>query len=201
MTFIFNGEAMFQIAFALSFLALVVQRGRWHRRARIFEPGVQNPDEGVVVRWLRPVLGLPVLFVMGAWVVRPDWLAFADVPVPDPIRWAGLPVYALGLALLEWVHRTLDTNFSPYLRIRADHRLVTEGPYRRVRHPMYTAFLTVWLGGSLLAANLAVALPGLLGIALVIVTRTPREERMLLDRFGDEYRAYMARTGRLLPRV
>lgn len=193
-------ETPFRVAFlVLSGLMLVV-RLRAHRSARVMEPGVQNPDEGLgvrVVRWLV----LPVwLGITGAWLVAPDSMTAFYLPYPAWLRWSGVGVTLAALALLIWVHETLGRFFSPFLRIRADHELVTEGPYRRVRHPMYTSFLMLLAGYALITANLLFTVA--LGVMLfvVMIHRTPREEAMLSARFGPAWDDYRARTGALLPR-
>ncbi len=84
--------------------------------------------------------------------------------------------------------------------LRKPHRLVTTGPYARVRHPLYTAMLGVGVAFAPVTANWVFVLFGVLCIVGTLV-RVPREERMMLDEFGSEYAAYMQRTGRFLPPV
>lgn len=79
-------------------------------------------------------------------------------------------------------------------------RLVTRGPYHRLRHPIYFAGLLIFPGAGALTANLFILAAGLAGLAILAI-RTPREEALLLEEFGDEYRDVMARTGRWLPRM
>jgi protein-S-isoprenylcysteine O-methyltransferase Ste14 len=192
-------ETPLRVAFVLLFGLLCAIRVHYHLRARIHEPGVANPAEGRSV-WLARAVVLPICLVLASlWLVAPDLVQAAQLPLPAGLRWAGVPVTALGLGLLLWVHRTLDRHFSPFLRIRADHRLVTEGPYRCVRHPMYTAFLILVAGLSLISAYALFFLMGIGMLVAVLWTRTPREEAMMLAHFGDSYRAYMNRTGKLLP--
>ena len=84
--------------------------------------------------------------------------------------------------------------------IREDHRLVTSGPYRYIRHPLYTMGLLLFSSLSLIAANWFMMLGTVLAFVLVSL-RLPKEEAALIEAFGDEYRAYMQRTGRFLPRL
>jgi protein-S-isoprenylcysteine O-methyltransferase Ste14 len=104
------------------------------------------------------------------------------------------------ILLFFWVLRSLGRNFSTSLTIKKDQTLVTDGPYRWVRHPMYTTFVLLWVAFMLLSANWFIGLTGLLAYALTMTVRTPKEERMMIEAFGDDYRAYMKRTGRYLPR-
>jgi protein-S-isoprenylcysteine O-methyltransferase Ste14 len=104
-------------------------------------------------------------------------------------------------ALLGWAHRALGPNYSSSLCTRGDHQLVTTGPYRWARHPIYGAALLLYLALGVLSANWAVALGGTTFILFILLVRTPREEQMLLDTFGAEYSAYREHTGYLLPRI
>jgi protein-S-isoprenylcysteine O-methyltransferase Ste14 len=117
------------------------------------------------------------------------------------MRWAGATVIALGVWYFSRTHAALAHNWTPMLEVREGNTLVTSGPYRLVRHPMYSSALVVAVGASLLSANWLVAAGTLLGPVVVFAGRLRDEERMMLDAFGDEYRAYMERTGRLLPRL
>lgn len=133
-----------------------------------------------------------------AYAAHPDWVARLSLPLPQALRLVGVGVCAASLAHLVRVHRALGRHWSASLRLRDDHRLITEGPYRRVRHPMYTALIGNMLGLCLLSANLIVVVPRLVQIFLLLL-RMGKEESMMLSRFGEEYRAYMARSGRLFP--
>ncbi len=84
--------------------------------------------------------------------------------------------------------------------IKDSHTLVTSGPYRWVRHPIYTSYFALALSLFLLTTNLFIGL-ALLALSILLASRVEGEEALLLERFGDEYRAYMQRTGRFLPRL
>lgn len=133
------------------------------------------------------------------------WLRFAD------FRWrpatrarasgAGTALLALAIWLFWRSHRDLDINWSPSLEISTKQTLVTQGVYRVIRHPMYASQLAWGLGQPLLLQNWLSGFGGLAVFALVSRLRVPQEEQMMLDHFGDEYRAYAARTGRFVPRL
>jgi protein-S-isoprenylcysteine O-methyltransferase Ste14 len=126
-------------------------------------------------------------------------VAESSLPLPAPARLLGVALSVASLIYLVRVHRALGRHWSASLRLRDDHRLVMTGPYARVRHPMYTALIGNMLGLCLLSSNLVVILPRAAQILMLLI-RMGKEESMMLSRFGEEYRAYMARTGRLLPR-
>ncbi len=134
-----------------------------------------------------------------AYVAAPERMAWSRLDLPASIRLCGAPVSAAGIALLGWVLATLGRNFSISLAVEG-HTLVTDGPYRRVRHPMYTAFATTFVGFFLLSASWFVGVASALGYGAAMGIRTRREEHTLIDAFGDRYRDYMRQTGRFLPR-
>lgn len=122
------------------------------------------------------------------------------VAVPSWVRWLGNAVLATGVALFTWSHSALGRSWSVGVEIADDQRLVTSGPYRWVRHPMYSSLLVMAVGLLLATANPIVALPYLGAIAATYIERVGDEERLMLRAFGDDYARYMATTGRLLPR-
>jgi protein-S-isoprenylcysteine O-methyltransferase Ste14 len=100
-----------------------------------------------------------------------------------------------------WTHWrcALGRNWSISLDVRENHELVSNGIYQRVRHPMYSAFWLWAIAQALLLPNWIAGFAGLAGFAILFFDRVAREERMMLETFGDSYRTYMARTGRVFP--
>ena len=125
----------------------------------------------------------------------------AAYPAPSWAGWAGVAVLALGILLFWKSHRDLGRNWSAFLQIRESHTLITNGVYRYVRHPMYASVWLWVIAEPLLLHNWIAGLSGPVSFAILYFVRTPREEKMMLDRFGDEYREYMKGTGRVLPRL
>ncbi len=145
------------------------------------------------------VFGLVLWAAVFAYLINPAWMAWSQLQLPGWLRWLGL---ALGLAadiLSYWVFSNLGNNVSPSVATRNAHQLVTSGPYRWVRHPLYSMGMLAYLSFALLAANWFIALLSI-AVFLVLLVRLPQEEAHLLEKFGDQYRAYMQRTGRFLPR-
>ena len=134
------------------------------------------------------------------WAVSPAF-GFADYPL-DPVAFvAGMFAYAIGLWLFHRSHADLGTNWSITLEVRANHALVTEGVYRRMRHPMYSALLVYSIGQALVLPNWFAGPSYLVAMALIVATRLGPEERMMLEEFGAQYEAYRSRTKRLVPGV
>ena len=125
---------------------------------------------------------------------------FADYPFRPVQAWFGLVAAVAALVMFRLTHRALGRNWSVSLDVRQGHKLVTEGVYGQVRHPMYTAFWLWAVAQALLLPNWVAGLSGLVGFGTLYFFRVDREERLMVDTFGDAYRAYMARTGRLIPR-
>jgi protein-S-isoprenylcysteine O-methyltransferase Ste14 len=139
-------------------------------------------------------------FITLVWIATPVF-AFADYPL-HPVPFAiGTLFLALGLWLLYRSHADLGTNWSITLEVRQQHTLVTNGVYRMVRHPMYLALLNFAAGEALVVPNWFVGPAYAVAMVLLVALRVGPEEQMMLDEFGDSYRAYMATTKRLIPGV
>jgi protein-S-isoprenylcysteine O-methyltransferase Ste14 len=138
---------------------------------------------------------LPWFFIFGSR------LDSANYALPSWAGWLGVLVFAAGLWLIWRAHHDLGFNWSPTLEIQPEHHLVTKGIYGRLRHPIYAGMWLWSIAQILLLWNWIAGPAGLLTFALVYATRVPKEERMMLDQFGDEYRAYQRRTGAIVPKM
>lgn len=143
-------------------------------------------------------LVLPVIYALT------DWLAFADYPFPASVTTVlgvvGILILTAGLWLFWRAHHDLGVYWSPSLELSAGHRLVTEGIYASIRHPMYASQFLFGLSQAFLVQNWIAGLGGLLAFLLLYFVRVPKEENMMLEQFGDQYHEYCTRTGRILPR-
>ncbi len=147
------------------------------------------------------VISYSGLFVVPLIYVLTGEPKFADYAFHPIQAWIGTLVLAAGMALLYRTHRDLGRAWSITLEIRDQHTLVTRGIYERLRHPMYAAFWLWAISQALLLPNWIAGLSGLVGFGALFFARVGHEERMMLEAFGDEYRAYMARTYRLIPGI
>ncbi len=111
---------------------------------------------------------------------------------------AGVSLAWAGAALAVWAKLTLGRWFSASFGVKPDHELITTGPYAIVRHPMYSALLTMGVGFAL-AANSAVTLGVAVLFAVPFTLHTYIEEQLFVKHFGDEWREYAARVPRLVP--
>lgn len=140
-------------------------------------------------------------FVIPAVYVVTGFPAAADYPFHAAQGWLGLVVLVASLVLFRVTHRQLGMSWSVTLETRQDHRLVTEGVYAWVRHPMYSSFLIFAVAQALLLPNWVAGPAGLVGFGLLFFLRVPREEAMMAETFGRDYVAYAQRTARIVPWV
>jgi protein-S-isoprenylcysteine O-methyltransferase Ste14 len=142
--------------------------------------------------------GLFAVPLVYALTDQPKFAGYAFHPLQ---AWLGVAVLVGAMALFWRTHRDLGRAWSVTLEIRTEHRLVTHGIYARLRHPMYAAFWLWALSQALLLPNWIAGLSGLVGFGTLFFCRVGHEERMMLERFGAEYREYVRRTKRIVPGV
>ncbi len=162
------------------------------------------PAKGTQVVW---ILGTLVAVFWGVGVIllptyAYHWPALPDFPGSSTFQILGIALSVTGGFLYSRAAQTLGRQMTPAIQVRQDHQLIRTGPYRYIRHPVYTAIILTATGGTLffLSAPLALLTLVLLGLA---VYRARLEETLLAspEAFGATYREYMARTGRFLPRL
>ena len=144
-----------------------------------------------------------VTIVFGAeYIFSPGTFDFAYlIPFPIWLRWTGTVMLAAGIILLAFAHHHLGRSFHSLIMTKQDQAFVDSGPYRWIRHPIYTAYLMNYIGGGLLAGNCVLTSIPVLMFGLLVAMRMGREEQVLIDQFGEPYIDYMRRTGRLFPKT
>jgi protein-S-isoprenylcysteine O-methyltransferase Ste14 len=144
-------------------------------------------------------LALLGLFVIPAIYAVTGFPALFDRPFIPAVAWLGLVPMGGALWLFRRSHVDLGRNWSISLEVREQHALVKTGVYRLIRHPMYSSFFLLGVAQMLLLPNWFAGLTGGAGAGILFAFRVRREERMMLESFGDDYRAYMAYTKRVVP--
>jgi len=193
-------DASFRIALGAILLATFVVRiyGHW----QTLQAGKIRWMEGKVNIALRIIAGLAGITALWIYLIWPEGSMWASAPLPDLIRWFGVAAGAIGVLMLAWVHRALGRNFAASLHIRTEgHPLVISGPYRWVRNPMYTSLYIILISFFLVSGNWLIGLARLTGYTVLMISRVPKEEVLMKQKFGDEYNAWAARTGRFFPRI
>jgi len=194
-----SDDQLFRLLLLVGFV-LFMPIGIYHRlKARTGER-LDRRQEGWFILVPLRLLGVTAMVAFIAYLVSPSWMAWAAVPLPVWLRWTGVALGLCGGLLLTWTLRNLGRNLTDTVVTRKHHTLVTTGPYRWVRHPFYTAATLAFLANSLATANVFLFITGGVTILLLVI-RTRKEEHHLVARFGDEYRGYMRRTGRFMPRL
>jgi protein-S-isoprenylcysteine O-methyltransferase Ste14 len=191
-------ESIFRVAFWVLIAGVLVMRVYFTlqvRRAgeRLMPDRQAVEREGRVMFAVRVLSGLVLFGWLVVYTVSPAWITLLSVPFPNWLRWTG---FALGLASLGvwwWTQVALQ------LQLRDKHHLVTTGPYSRVRHPLYTAMFGYGIGLALVSANWVFIVFALVMIA-GLAARVPKEEQMMIEKFGEEYKVYMQRTRRFFPK-
>ena len=193
-------ETLFRIILPVLILSFALHRGYYVRKHGGEQNTLKKREEGLVskVAGLLGMLGFAAVLI---YAIHPAWLAWSSLSLSPWVRWVGVGIALLGFALLQWAQDTLGKNWSDTPRMIKEQSLITSGPYQWIRHPIYTAFLLI-LGSTLwISANWLIGLAWIGMTVLEVGSRMDFEEKLLLEFFGDPYREYMKRTGRLLPRL
>ncbi|MDQ2735063.1 MAG: protein-S-isoprenylcysteine O-methyltransferase [Pseudomonadota bacterium] len=138
---------------------------------------------------------VPLFYIFGTWLNFASYEASRALPIAGALLWLA------GVWLFWRSHTDLGNNWSVTLQVRSTHQLVTHGVYRTVRHPMYAAFLLLAAAQVLLLPNWIAGGSALAAVGLMCVIRVPREESMMCEFFGEDYRQYMRNTGSVVPRL
>jgi protein-S-isoprenylcysteine O-methyltransferase Ste14 len=182
----------------------------------LFAIGIAYGAGGVIYLWRNQSIEDSVRAETGNqsfWWILPGFLAiffappleFLNLPAWLPrgtgMELAGLVVILLGLLLRVWTRLTIGAMYSGYLRVKVDHVLVTDGPYRFARHPGYSGFLLMALGLRIGYSSLI----GLIAIPILLIPglsfRMRVEERLLSEQYRDDYWAYARRAKKLIPGI
>lgn len=199
-----TSESLFRIAFWLLFGGLIAAQIYFASRVRRSGERV-SADRKAIERegwWYAVVRAIGSLSLIGflvLYAIDPQRLGSLYLPFPNWLRWAGVALGIISFILYVWAQAMLGAAWSPHLQTRSKHRLVTKGPFSLIRHPMYLALVGFFTGIALITANWFFI--ALLAVSIIVLAlRVPKEEEMMVEEFGEEYRKYMQRTGRFLPK-
>jgi len=188
--------------FALAVLVTCVAiSGYYRRRARLESEVIPRRREGGAVMAARAIGALLMLSPVVAHVVNPERMSWAQFDAPVWLSSTGALLGLIAIPMVFWVFVSLGLNVSETVLTKERHELVTAGPYRWIRHPLYTTGVTLLVAIGLMLASWVVLLFAILAAAIFRFAVVPVEERQLVTKFGDGYLRYMERTGRLLPRA
>ena len=195
-----TSELSFRIALA-GLLLLILPIGAYHRfKAAASDERISHADEGYLFALLLRLSALPMALATVAYLVYPKVLGWSMVAIPVPVRWFGFVLGLVSVWLMYWTLSSLGANLTDTVVTRSNATLVTFGPYRWVRHPYYVTAALLIVSVTLLTTSLLILVSGVFTL-LLLALRTPKEEQRLIERFGDDYRRYIATTGRFFPRL
>ena len=195
-----HDEIPFRIALAVILLFTASVALHYRLKSAASGERISHRDEGYVFAAGLRLAGLCLWGSTLFYLIVPTWIQWASFPLPDWVRWCGAVTGLISAWLMYWTLSSLGTNLTDTVVVKGDATLVTQGPYRWVRHPYYVTAALIMGSTTLLTANYLIGVSSVLVLGLLAV-RTPKEEQRLIDRFGDDYRDYMAQTGRFLPKI
>ena len=193
-------EQLFRWIFISIFVISLSISTYYRRKARMSGEVIPRLREGKLAL-LRLLLALPVLLVFLAYMINPGWMVWFTASLPVWVRWLGVGLGIVCVILVWWVFISIGSNISETVLTKKDHRLVKNGPYRWVRHPLYSVFGIEFIAFSLISETWLIGVFAVVAIAFLILIVVPKEEAELVKKFGEEYEEYRRRTGKLLPQI
>jgi protein-S-isoprenylcysteine O-methyltransferase Ste14 len=196
-----NENIIFRIIVSVIILVSLSISIYFRRKAqRESQDEIDRRQEGSATMVGLRIGGLLVWFTVFAYIFYPAAISWASVSLPSWTRWLGVVGSVVAALLLVWMFTSLRTNITDSVTTRRDHNLVTGGPYRWIRHPLYTFGALLFLSISLIMGSWLIPLLGIPTYG-ILIHRTGIEEQKLQDQFGEQYQLYTERTGRFFPRL
>ena len=198
-------ETVYRLAFFILFILLFAMRVYFMIKIRRSGERILPSDNAIEREGGRGyfIFRVVIFFALIAFLVMyfagVKWINAFLFALPAWLRWLGFAIGVVTVIFWTWVQATLDIQWSPQLQLRREHHLITTGPYARIRHPLYTGMCGWFVSLTLLTANWIFVGACVLTFA-GLLWRSPKEEQMMIEAFGDEYKAYMQRTGRFFPK-
>ena len=194
-----KSELIYRILFILTAIAMTLIRVYYQKK--VAPERKQETIKGNPVALIPGAIAALTTIIFGLeYMITPGSFRFAySVTYPNWLRWIGFILLTTGILLLQSAHHHLGCSFSSFVALKESQSFVDTGPYRVIRHPIYTAYIMNYIGGGLLSANIILTIVPVVCFVLMIIFRIGEEEAMLIEEFGDTYQTYMTKTGRFLP--
>lgn len=190
--------SIFEIIFWFAIIVEMTIRApinKKRKQEKMSEQNVSLQEKVILFLLLIGMFILPLIYSASSW------LDFANYSLPAWAGWLGVAFIAGALFVFWRAHADLGLNWSPSLEIREKHELITQGIYGVIRHPMYASQWLWVIAQPLLLQNWIAGVVNLLIFIPFYLLRVQAEEQMMTDKFGDQYREYMKRTGGVLPKM
>lgn len=190
--------SIFEVVYWTALVAEMIIRAPLNKKRKeekMSEQRVSSQEKIILFLLLIGMMILPLIYS------ATKWLDFANYSLPPWAGWLGV-VMMVGAIVVFWrSHADLGLNWSPSLEIREKHELITRGIYGVIRHPMYASQWLWVLAQPLLLQNWLAGFINLLVFIPFYLLRVQAEEQMMIDRFGEQYKTYMTKTGRVIPKL
>ena len=171
-----------------------------HKADRVSGEKLSRNADGTPMMMFIRIFGLVLWLSPLAYLINPVWMAWSKIGLPEWVRWLGVGIGILCVFGIYWLFSSIGSGITPVSATRKEHKLSTDGIYKYIRHPLYTIGSSFIISFGMMADNWFIILMGTLAF-IAMAIRTPKEEANLIEKFGDEYREYMKRTGRFLPKI
>lgn len=193
----------FKIVFAAAFAITAMIAGAGARASMRRHGGginqLAHEVRGLVV--FRAFVGVVFYAALIGWLFDVSWLRWAYFSADVRVRVAAAILLVPTIVFFAWSFAAIGTNYRGGVGLHAEHSLVTSGPYRYVRHPIYVAFITLMVLVMGISGDWLLGISGLVLVITIAMVRIPIEERELAARFGTEWLTYTCRTGMIVPRI
>lgn len=183
-----------------TFILILVKKSAQKRKKLPGQEATINPYAKRDSLLLAMLVGMEIV-VLFLYIIRLPLLLSSMVSMSGMLRIAGLVVGLAGVSIIGWASYTLDGEFSATIELKESHRLVTTGPYRYIRHPIYAGFILLHIGVTVALANWFIIVLYNGGLAILLIERIPREERVLQAYFGAAWEQYAHSRGRFFPKL
>lgn len=191
-------ETIFKIIFVVLWVIYILIRSPFDKQYKQVEK--IRSVHSTIEKILLVLMSLGLLIIPLIWIFTTVLNNF-KMEFPVWLRIVGIVISVVSLFYFRWIHKTLGANWSPTLEIRKGHELIKTGPYKTVRHPMYTQIWLWTIAQVLIVSNLFAGFSGIIVWAILYFIRVPKEEQMMIEVFGDEYLKYIEQTGRVFPKL
>jgi protein-S-isoprenylcysteine O-methyltransferase Ste14 len=194
-------ESLYKMLFVLAFIAIMIIRLYYQSKILREKREIKVREDiiglisGIIAALTTIIFGVEYIFFQGAF-------SFAYIlRYPDLIRLFGGILLVVGISLLGISHHHLGKSFHSLMVLKENHELIETGPYRFIRHPIYSAFLLSYFGGGLISSNWILTFVPMITYAIMVTIRMGKEEKILEEEFGQRYIDYEKRTGILFFKI
>lgn len=195
-----NIEELYRLSASVLFLSMAIIGFNFRFKAKKAGDDTSWSEEGSFIMVALRLFGFGTWLVIIMDIISPGLFGWSSFELSFSLHLLGAVILITAQFLIHWLFRSIGKNITDTVGIKTGHELVQSGPYRYIRHPLYTASIMIFTGYGLLLANWLIPVLGSLTFVLLLI-RLPREEENLINHFGEAYKAYMKMTPRFFPKL